>query len=45
MDDLNKQKKLYKGEQIILDDEWQEDYMGRLADFMIKMLDSANNIP
>ena len=28
-----------------MDDKWQEDYLGRLGDFVIKMLDTADNVP
>ena len=28
-----------------MDDKWQEDYLGRLGDFVIQMLDTADNIP
>ena len=45
MDNFNNQKRLYKGEEILMDDKWQEDYLSRLGDFVIKMLDTADNVP
>ena len=45
MDDVKNKQRLYKDKEILMDDKWQEDYLSRLGDFVIKMLDTADNIP
>ena len=44
-DDVNKKKRLFKEEAIVLGDEWQEEHLMSLADFICKMLDTADNVP
>ena len=45
MDDLNNQERLYEGTKIVMNDEWQENYLSRLGDFVINLLDTVDKIP
>ena len=43
--DVFVQERLFKGETKVLDDAWQELHMLQLADFIISLLDRADNVP
>jgi len=43
--DVIGQERLFKGETKVLDDAWQEKHMSQLADFIIGLLDRADNVP
>jgi hypothetical protein len=42
---LNNQERLYEGQKIVMNDEWQENYLSRLGDFVINLLDTVDKIP
>ena len=42
---MNNQERLYEGKKIVINDEWQENYLSRLGDFVINLLDTVDKIP
>ena len=42
---MNNQERLYEGQKIVMNDEWQENYLSRLGDFVINLLDTVDKIP
>ena len=44
-DDVNKKKRLYKDQALLLDDEWHRNHLNQLAEFIIEMLDNCDNVP
>jgi len=43
--DVLGQESLFKGEKKVRDDAWQEEHMSQLADFIIGLLNKADNVP
>ena len=39
------QARPFKGEEKVLDDPWQEEHMKKLGDFIIRLLNQADNVP